>query len=170
MSRGKSYDMKKIMELYDFGLKPAEIAAKMKIASVQSLRHAIERKINDRRIDEKIQELMIERKRAKEAAERESQAEEMRRKQESEREEIERMKMPAASGIFPYVIDDRTFKMLRYVIMRIWGNRFPIDSKDMEIYVPQSIDIHYIREKLRLAGFYMRITKNKIDAKKPLKV
>ena len=34
--------MRKIIELYDSGLTPAEIAHRLRINSVQSLRHAIE--------------------------------------------------------------------------------------------------------------------------------
>lgn len=40
--RGKIYNMQRVMELYESGMKPAEIANRLKINSVQSLRHAIE--------------------------------------------------------------------------------------------------------------------------------
>jgi hypothetical protein len=40
-ARGKYYNMQRIMELNESGMKPAEIANRLKINSVQSLRHSI---------------------------------------------------------------------------------------------------------------------------------
>jgi uncharacterized protein (DUF433 family) len=52
--RGKNYNMRKIMELYDSGLTPAEIAHMLRINSVQSLRHAIEWQDREREGKERI--------------------------------------------------------------------------------------------------------------------
>ncbi len=90
--------------------------------------------------------------------------------EEAERNALQKRMMHIVSGIFPYVIDDRTFEILKYVIRRIWGNRFLIDPEDMEIDVPQDINIHDVRNGLTLSGFYMKLTKDRDNVKKALKI
>ena len=48
--RGMDYNMQKVMDLYESGLKPSDIAKRLKINSVQSLRHAIERHKTEKEI------------------------------------------------------------------------------------------------------------------------
>ena len=60
--RGKNYNMRKIMELYDSGLTPAEIAHRLRINSDQSLRHAIERQNREREEKERILSKQLTRK------------------------------------------------------------------------------------------------------------
>ena len=46
--------MQRVMELYEGGMKPTEIASRLKINSVQSLRHAIERHKREKERTERI--------------------------------------------------------------------------------------------------------------------
>ena len=48
--RGMDYNMQKVMDLYESGLKHSDIAKRLKINSVQSLRHAIERHKTEKEI------------------------------------------------------------------------------------------------------------------------
>ena len=114
--RGSSYNIKKIMELYDFGMKSADIASIIKIQSIQSLRHAIERQnILRQRLDE----LTAKIRRKKEAGERamwKKLEAEQRRKENLKRIELKKLISSSDAGLFQHTIGRSTYMALRYVI------------------------------------------------------
>jgi uncharacterized protein YaiL (DUF2058 family) len=98
--RGRNYDMQKVMELYESGSKPSEIAKRLKINSVQSLRHAIERRIREKERTERIISEIAEEKQAKEKLEQEKLENEANQREEAERQKLTAKIMPPVAGFF----------------------------------------------------------------------
>ena len=69
--RSRNYVIQKVMELYESELKPSEIAKGLKINSVQSLRHAIERHNREKERIERITSEIAEEKKVRQKAEQE---------------------------------------------------------------------------------------------------
>ena len=84
--RGRNYNMQKVMELYESGLKPSEIAKRLKINSVQSLRHAIERHNREKERTEKIISEIAEEKKVRQKAEQENLEEDAKQREMAERQ------------------------------------------------------------------------------------
>ena len=169
-TRGKSYNMQRVMELYESGMKPAEIANRLKINSVQSLRHAIERHKREKERTERIISEIAEEKQARKKAEDEKLENEAKQKETAERQKLIAKILPPNVGLFPYAIDIQTFKALEFVLKKQWNCDFYIDSETQEIYLPENIDPTDVRDELLLSGFYMKITNGPQYNKKPLKV
>ena len=136
--RGKNYNMRKIMELYDSGLTPPEIARRLRINSVQSLRHAIERQNREREEKERILKAIDKENKAKQKMEAERLEYEARQKNKAKREKLRKDILAPNTGMFSYAIDRQTFEALEYVMKRQWGNSFFVDSEEQEIYVPEN--------------------------------
>ena len=136
--RGKNYNMRKIMELYDSGLTPPEIARRLRINSVQSLRHAIERQNREREEKERILKAIDKENKAKQKMEAERLEYEARQKNKAKREKLRKDILAPNTGMFSYAIDRQTFEALDYVMKRQWENSFFADSEEQEIYVPEN--------------------------------
>ena len=108
--RGKNYNMQKIMELYDSGLTPAEIAHRLRINSIQSLRHAIERQNREREEKERILKAIDRENEAKQKMEQERLEYEAREKEKAKKEKLRKNILAPNTGMFPYAIDRRTFE------------------------------------------------------------
>lgn len=168
--RGKNYNMRKIMELYDSGLTPAEIAHRLRINSVQSLRHAIERQNREREEKERILKAIDKENEAKQKMEQGRLEYEARQKDKAKREKLRKDILAPNTGMFTYAIDRQTFEALEYVMKRQWGNSFFIDSEEQEIYVPENLDILEVKLELLMSGFVMELKKKSQTSVKPLKV
>lgn len=170
MARGKAYNITKIMALYDSGLKPADIASRMKIRSVQSLRHAIERQIRERDEKERIMAAIVSEKESRQRMEQEKQQLEARQRENEQRRNLRAKLVPLDAGLFSYSIDEKTFNALDYVLNRIWGDACFIDSKEKEIYITDDVDLQDVRYELLMSGFYMEVTDKPHEHEMPLKV
>ena len=162
--------MQRLMELYESGMKPTEIANRLKINSVQSLRYAIERHKREKVRTERIISEITEEKQARQKAEDEKLENEAKQKDTAERHKLVAKILPLNVGLFPYAIDIRTFKALEFVLKEQWNCDFYIDSESQEIYLPENIDPTDVRDELLLSGFYMKITNGPQYNKEPLKV
>ena len=138
-TRGKNYNMQRVMEFYESGMKPAEIANRLKINSVQSLRHAIERHKREKERTERIISEITEEKQARQKAEDEKLENEAKQKETAERHKLIAKIVPPNVGLFPYAIDIQTFKALEFVLKKQWNCDFYIDSETQEIYLPALI-------------------------------
>lgn len=114
--RGQNYNMRKIMELYDSGLTPAEIAHRLRINSVQSLRHAIERQNREREEKERILKAIDKENEAKQKMKQERLEYEARQKDKATREKLRKDILASNTGMFTYAIDRQTFEALEYVM------------------------------------------------------
>ena len=65
MSRGKQYDLQKMLDLYYKGYSYQEIADELQIKSVQSVRHAIEKRLKEDRAEKENKKLEDEEERKK---------------------------------------------------------------------------------------------------------
>ena len=168
--RGRNYNMQKVMELYESGLKPSEIAKRLKINSVQSLRHAIERHNREKERTEKIISEIAEEKKVRQKAEQEKQEEDAKQREMAERQKLIAKIIPPVAGLFSYAIDIHTFKALEFVLKEQWNDSFFINSETQEIYIPENVDPADVRYELLLSGFFMKITNGPQFHKKPLKI
>ena len=100
--KGKNYNTRKIVELYDLGLTPAEIAHRLRIDSVQSLRHAIERRNREREEKERIFKAIDKKNEAKQKVEQERLEYEARQKNKAKREKLWRNILAPNTGMFSY--------------------------------------------------------------------
>lgn len=156
--RGKTYDMQKIMELYDSGLKPQEIAKRMKIASVQSLRHSIERvkRIRDERKREEIKIFEMQKKRK---LEEEAALESKRKIEEEERRmRIQALLPSPRMGILKHTISDETLKALKHVMSTYWKDTVLFDDASGEVYVDENLHFDEVKNKLLGYGFFSYLT------------
>ena len=99
--RGKSYDMEKIMQLYKQGMSYKEIASKMNIRSLQSLRHSVEREIK-REIDDLISDMQEEKRIALESGEG----------MMKEKLELEKRLRPPLTGLLDIYADQSVLRAL----------------------------------------------------------
>ena len=65
MGRGKQYNLQKMLDLYKEGNSYEEIADKCQIKSVQSVRHAIEKRLKEERAEKEKKKLEEEEERKK---------------------------------------------------------------------------------------------------------
>ena len=131
--RGRNYNMQKVMEIYESGLKPSEIAKRLKINSVQSLRHAIERHNREKERTEKIISEIAEEKKVRQKAEQEKLEEDAKQREMAERQKLIAKIIPPVAGLFSYAIDIHTFKALEFVLKEQWNDSFFINSETQEI-------------------------------------
>ncbi|MEM0135022.1 MAG: hypothetical protein QXU18_07340 [Thermoplasmatales archaeon] len=156
--RGKTYDMKKVMELYDSGLKPQDIAKRLKIVSVQSLRHSIER-VKRKRKELKEEEIRIFKMQEKERLEKEAELESMRKTEERKRKEMFRALLPAPyMGILKHSISDVDLKALKHVMFAYWKDQVLFDDISGEIYVDENLHFDEVQGKLLESGFFLYLT------------
>ena len=97
------------MQLFGSSM-PAEIASRLKINSVQSLRHAIERHKREKERTERIISEIAEEKRAIQKAEDEKLENEAKQKETAERHRLIAKILPLNVGLFPYAIDTKILK------------------------------------------------------------
>jgi hypothetical protein len=168
--RGRNYNMHKVMELYESGLKPSEIAKRLKIKSVQSLRHAIGRHNREKERTEKIISEITEERKVMQKAEHEKLEEDAKQREMAERQKLIAKIIPPVAGLFSYDIDIQTFKALEFVLKEQWNDSFFINSETQEIYLPENLDTSDVRYELLLSGFFMKITNVPQINKKPLKI
>lgn len=138
--RGRNYDIQKVMELYESGLKPSEIAERLKINSVQSLRHTVERHKREKEITEGIISKIAEEKQAKRKSEQEKLENEAKRREIAEKQKLIAKIMPPIVGLFSYAIDTHTFKALEFVLRDQWNNSFLLIPKHRK-YICQKTSI-----------------------------
>ena len=168
--RGRNYNMQRVMELYESGMKPTEIANRLKINSVQSLRHAIERHNREKERTERIISEIAEEKKVRQKAEQEKLEDEAKQREMAERQKVITKIIPPVAGLFSYAIDIQTFKALEFVLKEQWNDSFFINSETQEIYLPENVDPADVRYELLLSGFFMKITNVPQINKKPLKI
>ena len=125
--RGRSYNMEKIIDLYDEGYSYSEIASRMNIKSVQSLRHSVERFLRER--ERKWAEISDEMKRKSD--------EEKKRNRKIIQEQRRKME-PQLTGIMGVYADDETLTAFKQACDGL-GFIYTDDHGIEKFYLPQSI-------------------------------
>ena len=105
MSRGKQYDLQKMLDLYNKGYSYQEIADEFQTKSVQSVRHAIEKRLKE---DIAFDQALINFDKAE--------TEKKKLKEEEESKKIEEKMKPVIMGIFDFWIDSLTLDALEYFL------------------------------------------------------
>ncbi len=141
--RGRSYNMDEIIDLYDEGYSYREIASRMNIKSVQSLRHSVEKFLRER--ERKWAEISEEDRR------KEREMEEERRMREiAER----RRRQPQVTGVLTVYGDGEDLEAFREacdglgIVYREYGNA-------QEFFFPQSIPDESVGEHLGIYWKYV---------------
>ena len=106
--RGKAYNMDKIMELFDQGYNYQQIAKKLHIKSLQSLRHSVEKEVRKRaeRLLEAQREMQVKEQERK----KQMHLEELKRREEErvKKENIKKRTEPQLTGLIDIYSDDNT--------------------------------------------------------------
>jgi len=194
--RGKAYNKERVMELFDEGYSYEQIAKKLHIKSVQSLRHSVEEGVRKRA--ERLLEVQRERQIKEQQAKEQMRLEEMKRREEErvKRDNIKRMTEPQLTGTMDIYCDDTTLERFKEICDNLeFVYRF--EDRIFKIYIPLEIPmnieqstegpywsyffimtrmdmkyppIHYPRKQLGeflfTLGFYLKLEKGRCDGKR----
>jgi hypothetical protein len=194
--RGKAYNKERIMELFDEGYSYEQIAKKLHIKSLQSLRHSVEEEVKKRaeRLLEAQREMQIKEQQRKE----QMRLEELKRREEErvKRENIKRREDPQLTGLMNIYCDDTTLELFKEICDNL-GFMYRFEEGIFKIYIPQEIpmkieqitegpywqyffimaqmDMKYppiryprkqFEEFLFALGFYLKLEKGKCEGKR----
>jgi len=194
--RGKAYNKERIMELFDEGYSYEQIAKKLHIKSVQSLRHSVEKEVGKRveRLLEVQREMQIKEQQRKE----QMRLEELKRREEDrvKRENIKRRTKPQSTGVMDIYCDDTTLDRFKEICDNL-GFVYRFEDGIFKIYIPLEIpmnieqstegpywpyffimarmDMKYppirdprkqLEEFLFALGFYLKLEKGKCEGKR----
>jgi len=139
--RGKAYDMEKIMELFDQGYNYQQIAKKLHIKSLQSLRHSVEEEVRKRaeRFLEAQREMQIKEQQRKE----QMRLEELKRREEErvKRENAKKRTEPQLTGMMDIYCDDTTLELFKEICDNL-GFVYRFEDGVFKIYIPLEIPIN----------------------------
>jgi len=194
--RGKAYNMDKIMELFDQGYSYQQIAKKLHIKSLQSLRHSVEREVRKRveRFIEAHRKMQVKEQQRKKLMH----LEELKRREEErvKRVNIKRRTEPQLTGLMNIYCDDTTLELFKEICDNL-GFIYRFEDGIFKIYIPIEIpmnmeqaneglywpyffmmsqmDMKYppiqsprkqFEEFLFALGFYLKLEKGKCDGKR----
>jgi len=133
--RGKAYNIDKIMELFDQGYNYQQIAKKLHIKSLQSLRHSVEREVR-KRVERYIvahREMQVKEQQRK----KQMRLEELKRREEErvERENNKRRTEPQLTGLIDIYSDDYTMEMFKKICDNL-GFIYRFEDGIFKIYIP----------------------------------
>jgi len=163
--RGKAYNEERIMELFDEGYSYEQIAKKLYIKSLQSLRHSVEVEVRKRaeRLLEAQREMQIKEQQRK----KQMHLEELKRREEErvKRENIKRRTGPQLTGLIDIYSDDNTMEMSKKICDNL-GFIYRFEDGIFKIYIPLEIpmNIEQIIEGLYWPYFFMM---SQMDMKYP---
>jgi len=193
---GKAYDMDKIMELFDQGYSYQQIAKKLHIKSLQSLRRSVEKEVRKgvERFIEAHREMQVKEQQRKKLMH----LEELKRREEErvKRENIKKSTEPQLTGLIDIYSDDNTMEMFKEICDNL-GFVYRFEDGIFKIYIPLEIpmnieqitegpywpyffmisqmDMKYppiqslrkqFEEFLFALGFYLQLEKGKCDGKR----
>jgi len=193
--RGKAYNKERILELFSEGYSYEQIAKKLHIKSLQSLRHSVEKILKKREdiIIEAEREKQIEEERRKE----QMRLEELKRREEErvKRENTKRRTEPQLTGLIDTYCDDTTLELFKGICDNL-GFVYRFEDGIFKIYIPLEIPmnieqstegpywpyffimaqmdmknppIRYPRKQLEeflfALGFYLKLEKGRCDGK-----
>jgi len=194
--RGKAYNKERIMELFNEGYSYEQIAKKLHIKSLQSLRHSVEEEVRKRaeRFLEAQREMQIKEQQRKE----QMRLEELKRREEErvKRENIKRRTEPQLTGLLDIYCDDTTLELFKEICDNL-GFVYRFEDGVFKIYIPLEIpmnieqitegsywpyffimaqmDMKYppirsprkqFEEFLFALGFYLKLEKGRCDGKR----
>jgi len=194
--RGKAYNKERIIELFDEGYSYEQIAKKLHIKSVQSLRHSVEKEVRKRaeRLLEAQREMQIKEQQRKE----QMRLEELKRREEErvKRENIKRRTEPQSTGMMDIYCDDTTLERFKEICGNL-GFVYRFEDGIFKMYIPLEIPmnieqstegpywpyffimarmdmkyppIRYPRKQLEeflfALGFYLKLEKGKCEGKR----
>jgi len=194
--RGKAYNMDKIMELFDQGYNYQQIAKKLHIKSLQSLRHSVEKEVRRRveRFIEAHREMQVKEQQRK----KQIHLEELKRREEErvKRENAKKRTEPQLTGLMNIYCDDTTLELFKKICDNL-GFIYRFEDGIFKIYIPLEIpmnieqitegpywpyffmmsqmDMKYppiqsprkqFEEFLFALGFYLKLEKGKCDGKR----
>jgi len=140
-TRGKAYNMDKIMELFDQGYNYQQIAKKLHIKSLQSLRHSVEREVRKRveRSIEAHREMQVKEQLRK----KQMHLEELKRREEErvKRENIKKSTEPQLTGMMDIYSDDNTMEMFKKICDNL-GFIYKFEDGIFKIYIPLEIPMN----------------------------
>ena len=152
MSRGKQYDLQKMLDLYNKGYSYQEIADEFQTKSVQSVRHAIEKRLKE---DIAFDQALINFDKAE--------TEKKKLKEEEESKKIEEKMKPVRMGIFDFWIDSLTLDALEYFLQNKYGSKVLIDKTNRVISMSEELDPEEMKSFLFNSGFLTLISSAKDD-------
>ena len=139
--RGKAYNMDKIMELFDQGYNYQQIAKKLHIKSLQSLRHSVEKEVRKRveRSIEAHREMQVKEQERK----KQMRLEELKRREEErvKRENNKRRTEPHLTGLMNIYCDDTTLELFKKICDNL-GFIYRFEDGIFNIYIPLEIPIN----------------------------
>jgi len=139
--RGKAYNMDKIMELFDQGYNYQQIAKKLHIKSLQSLRHSVEKEVRKRveRSIEAHREMQVKEQQRKKLMH----LEELKRREEErvKRENNKRRTEPHLTGLMNIYCDDTTLELFKKICDNL-GFIYRFEDGIFNIYIPLEIPIN----------------------------
>ena len=141
-----------MLDLYNKGYSYQEIADEFQIKSIQSVRHAIEKRLND---DIKFNQALINFDKAE--------AEKKKLKEEEESKKIEEKMKPVRMGIFDFQIDSLTLDALEYFLQNKYGSKVLIDKTNRVISISEELDPEEMKNFLFYSGFLTLISNAKDD-------
>jgi len=139
--RGKAYNKERIMELFDEGYSYEQIAKKLHIKSLQSLRHSVEEEVGKRaeRLLEAQREMQIKEQQRKE----QMRLEELKRREEErvKRENAKKRTEPQLTGMMDIYCDDTTLELFKEICDNL-GFVYRFEDGVFKIYIPLEIPIN----------------------------
>jgi len=139
--RGKAYNKERIMELFDEGYSYEQIAKKLHIKSIQSLRHSVEEEVKKRaeRLLQAQREMEIKEQQRKE----QMRLEELKRREEErvKRENIKRREDPQLTGLMNIYCDDTTLELFKEICDNL-GFVYRFEDGIFKIYIPLEIPMN----------------------------
>ncbi len=140
-ARGKAYNMDRIMELFDQGYNYQQIAKKLHIKSLQSLRHSVEKEVRKRveRSIEAHREMQVKERQRK----KQMRLEELKRREEErvKREKNKRRTEPQLTGLMNIYCDDTTLEMFKKICDNL-GFIYRFEDGIFKIYIPLEIPMN----------------------------
>ena len=152
MGRGKQYDLQKMLDLYNKGYSYQEIADEFQTKSVQSVRHAIEKRLKE---DIAFDQALINFDKAE--------TEKKKLKEEEESKKIEEKMKPVRMGIFDFRINNQTMDALEYFLQNKYGSKVLIDKTNRVISISEELDPEEMKDFLFRNGFLMLIDNLEYD-------
>ncbi len=152
MGRGKQYDLQKMLDLYNKGYSYQEIADEFQIKSIQSVRHAIEKRLKE---DIAFDQALINFDKAE--------TEKKKLKEEEESKKIEEKMKPVRMGIFDFQIDSLTLDALEYFLQNKYGSKVLIDKTNRVISISEELEPEEMKDFLFNSGFLTLISNAKDD-------